>query len=180
VGAVIRLVYAGRIHPSKGLHVAVRALAATRSDVVMTIAGFPEDEVYVKQVHDLIADLGIGSRVGWRGEVGRDEVRSLLGSHDVLIYPSVGPESKWLGVLEGLAAGCVVVSSTPGAPRELLRHGENALLFPPGDDDALAGLLDAFGQDPSLAASLAQGALATAERHTVGEMVDRIDQLVTL
>jgi len=79
--------------------------------------------------------------VDWLGEVPRDEVRRLLATHDVLVYPSIGVEAYSLGLLEGLAAGIGIVTSAQGGPQEYLRDGVNARVVPPGDVGALAQAL---------------------------------------
>src|SRR5205807_2098434 len=86
-----RLLFAGRIHPSKGLHVAIRAVAETSGR--LTVAGPAGDAAYEEEVRRLARELGVHERIDWRGELRRDEVLDLLASHDVLLYSSVGDEA---------------------------------------------------------------------------------------
>ena len=156
----------------------IDSLALIREPFGLSVAGYADDLSYAETVRAAVAGYGLADRVDWLGEVSRANVIEHLRSHDVLVYPSIGIESGWLGVLEGLAAGSVVVSSAPGAPHELLRDGENALLFAPGDADALARCLDAMADDPALPARLRAGALRTAAEHTLDAMLDRIESLL--
>ncbi|TMJ93339.1 MAG: glycosyltransferase family 4 protein, partial [Actinobacteria bacterium] len=112
--------FAGRIHPMKGLEVAVEALASVQG-LTLTVVGPEDDPKYVARVRAIARERGVDGRIGWRGEVARDEVVGLLGTHDVLLYPSVGVEAYSLGLLEGLAAGILVVTSAQGGPEEYLR-----------------------------------------------------------
>jgi glycosyltransferase involved in cell wall biosynthesis len=168
-----RFLFAGRIHPSKGLHVAVRAVAKTSGR--LTVAGPPDDAGYEEDVRRLTRELGVFDRIDWRGELRRDEVLDLLASHDVLIYPSIGDEAYSIGLLEAFAAGIVVVTSARGGPREYLEHGVNSLVFEPGDATALAAHLQRLEQDPGVARQLLAGARDTAERFSIENVVDQLE-----
>jgi glycosyltransferase involved in cell wall biosynthesis len=62
--------------------------------------------------------------------------------HDVLIAPSIWPESYGLVTREALSAGLWVVASEIGALAEPIRHGENGHRVPPGNAVALVALLE--------------------------------------
>src|SRR4051812_5704514 len=171
-----RLLFAGRIHPSKGLHVAVRAVARTSGR--LTVAGPPDDAGYEEDVRRLTRELGVFDRIDWRGELRRDEVLDLLASHDVLIYPSIGDEAYSIGLLEAFAAGIVVVTSARGGPREYLEHEVNSLVFEPGDAVTLAAHLWRLEQDPDLVRRLADGARETADRFSIDRVIDQLEGLL--
>ena len=66
-------------------------------------------------------------------------------------------------VFQALAAARpVITADTPGA-RELLTHGADALLVPPGDADSLAAAVRCVAGDPVLAQRLATAGRATYE-----------------
>ena len=173
-----RLVFAGRIHPTKGLDVAVRALADTTNDVTLTVVGNIGDATYYDEVRRLARDVGMLERVEWRGEVPRAEVLQLLATEDVLVYPSIGAEAYSLGMLEAFAAGIVVVTSAVGGPREYLEHDVNALVFEPGDASALAVHLSRLGRDAKLVQTLVAGGRKTAERLSLAGVVDQLEETV--
>ena len=172
-----RLLFAGRIHASKGLHVAVRALAEVPEGMTLSVAGPVEDAEYYEEVRQLARELGVFERIDWLGALPRrDEVLDLLGSEDVLIYPSIGGEGYSLGLLEAFAAGILVVTSAPGGPREYLAHERNALVFEPGDASMLASQLRRLAGDPELVRALADGARDTAARFSLDRVFDRFEQ----
>src|SRR5262249_2513180 len=65
-------------------------------------------------------------------------------------------EGMPLAVLEAWAAGVPVVASRVGGLPELIADGQTGLLFPPGDENALARALLAILGNPSLAQRLTQ------------------------
>lgn len=173
-----RLLFAGRIHASKGLDVAVRALARMADTSSLIVAGPVDDAAYLGRVRVLARELSVDNRIEWRGEVPREEVLRLLATEDVLVYPSVGDEAYSLGLLEALAAGILVVTSAVGGPGEYLEHGVNSLVFEPGDDSQLAAHLNRLGDDGGLAELLAEGARRTAERLSLDDVLDRLEKTI--
>ena len=69
------------------------------------------------------------------------------GQHDVLIAPSIWPESYGLVSREALSAGLWVVASDAGAMAEPIRHGQNGHRVPAGDAQALAAVLEQLAAD---------------------------------
>jgi glycosyltransferase involved in cell wall biosynthesis len=173
-----RLLYAGRVHPTKGLDTLVEALPGIPEAVRLTVAGHADDGAYLRRVRERAVALGVDGRIDWRGEVSRQEMPDLLREHHVFVYPSVGVESGWLGVLEGLAAGTIVVTSAPGAPQELVEDGANALCFEASDAGQLAAVIERVVTDGELRARLRHGARETAQMHTLEAMVRSIEALV--
>ncbi len=169
-----RALYAGRIHPTKGLDVVIRALAESPS-IHLAVAGHEDDPAYAARVRSDARALGVDSRVSWLGHVSREEVLHLLASHDVFIYPSIAAESGRLGLLEGLAAGAIVVTSAVGAPREVLVDGQNALVFPPGDAAALRECLQRLRAEPELGGALAAAGRETARRESLDRTLDAVE-----
>jgi glycosyltransferase involved in cell wall biosynthesis len=70
----------------------------------------------------------------------------------------------------------MVISDLPSS-REFLRDGENALLVPPGDPDALAAALQRLIQDPGLAEQLARNAYDEAPRYSWDARASRLAEV---
>ena len=69
------------------------------------------------------------------------------GQHDVLIAPSIWPESYGLVSREALSAGLWVVASDAGAMAEPIRHNQNGHRVAAGDAQALAAVLEQLAAD---------------------------------
>jgi glycosyltransferase involved in cell wall biosynthesis len=114
---------------------------------------------------------GAAAAAAWTGLVPQEEGAEHLAACDVLVSPHVpNPDgSEFFGsptkLFEYLAMGRAVVASDLGQIGEVVRHGENGWLVPPGDADALAGGIARLLDDPEL-----RGRLGAAAR---GDAVER-------
>lgn len=81
----------------------------------------------------------------------RDNPRDYLGAADLSVVPSVWQDALPLGVLESMALAKPVVATNVGGIPEMLRHGREGLLVPPGDRQALAAALRELLSEPERA-----------------------------
>ncbi|HVS14499.1 MAG TPA: glycosyltransferase [Thermoanaerobaculia bacterium] len=119
------------------------------------------------------------------GACTQDEVaRRLLRATAVVLPSVVAPDGQMEGIpvalMEAMAAGLPVVAPLLSGIPELVEHGTNGLLFPPGDASALAAALRRLLADPALGRRLgAAGRRTVGERfrldRTVATLLDRLD-----
>ena len=96
----LRLLYVGRLHLLKGMHLLLEAMARVeKHSVRLTLVGDGAERV---RLESLAGQLGIADLVSFRGFVPRRELGGVFSSHDVLVAPSLY-ESGGLSVLEGFA-----------------------------------------------------------------------------
>jgi glycosyltransferase-like protein len=173
----------GGIEPRKGSDTLVQAIAGLKKaalkkavlkkagrDPVLAVVGGHSFQDYRPYRDRVLASLpGLGLRldddVVLVGTVPDAELPAWYAAADVLAFPST-KEGWGLAVLEAMSAGLPVVASDLPVFREYLTSGRDALLVPVDDAPALAGALTAVLDDPDLAASLREAALATARRFT--------------
>jgi glycosyltransferase involved in cell wall biosynthesis len=132
----LRLLYVGRISSEKGVHTAVEAVAMLQGDfpgISLTVAGSSWGSAAHGGVLELAANLGVLDKVSVRGHVSHADIPALMQSHHVLVVPSIWPEPFGRVVLEGMAAGLVVIGTAQGGMGVVLRDGETGLVFPPKD-----------------------------------------------
>lgn len=145
-GAKVLLILA-RLHPVKGVDVAIRALAAIPG-AVLWIAGEGPLE---RALRKLAVDEGVADRVrflGWR-----DDRSALLKAADVCLVPS---RSEPFGnvVINAWAHGVPLVAAASQGPGFLVRDGDDGLKVPVDDALALAGAVNAVLGDTGLATRL--------------------------
>lgn len=115
---------------------------------------------YLGQVEEAAATSPARDRIHFAGL--QDDVSWVYAAADVVAHCSVRPEPFGMAVVEAILSATPVVASAAGSPGEMLDDGRTALLYPPGDVDALARCLARVRDDPALAASLVAGGRAWA------------------
>lgn len=173
----LRVVVLGRLSPWKGQEVALSAFGAALrgTDSELVIAGGPlfGEDAYAAGLVGMAESLGISDQVTFTGHL--TDVGSLLSDADVLVHASVLPEPFGAVVIEGMLYGCCVIASAAGGPTEVVQDGINGLLYPPGDVNRLASLLDRAFRDRDMLKSLAVAGRSTAEQFDVRRLANGAD-----
>ncbi|MCX6016937.1 MAG: glycosyltransferase [Chloroflexi bacterium] len=131
--AGLRVTYIGGLAWQKGIHVLIDAFNRMPHDTRLTIAGPLEN--YPEYVAQLRA-AAVHPKITFVGKIDRNAVWELLSKTDVLIAPSLWPETFMLTVHEAIAAGCHVITSDLGAQAEAARAADE-MVVPANDADAL-------------------------------------------
>ncbi len=95
----------------------------------------------------------------------QDELRSIYDAHGVFLFPSFF-EGFGKAFLEAMSRGLCVVASDAGAMHDLIAHGRNGFLVPPGNAQGLADAALAIVRDSGLAQEVSTAAVSTAREHT--------------
>ena len=176
----LKLLYAGQLVQHKGVHTAIDSLGIllnrrkiNRVSLTLVGTGHPDYEQFL---HELVEKEQLQNFVTFRGAVSKDEMPAVLGGHDVLIFPSIYEEPLARMTQEAMAAGLVVVGTTTGGTKEILKDGETGLTFGPEDADGLADQLMRLVEDPDLSHRLAHaGREIVLSSFTLDKMVTDIE-----
>jgi|Tabmets5t2r1_1033131.scaffolds.fasta_scaffold00992_3 glycosyltransferase involved in cell wall biosynthesis len=101
------------------------------------------------------------------------DVPRFLRAIDIVVLPSYD-EGLPRAVLEAMSMARPVVASAVGGIPELIQHGVNGLLVPPGDRAALVQALKSLVEDEGLRAELGRRARQTAMRFDIEEGLRRL------
>ena len=120
----------------------VSTLTEEGENVHALLIGPPSTEYYVKELAELAKELQVEDRVTIVPGLGADDERLIAAyqDSDLFILPS-RDETFGIVVLEAWSAGLPVIASAVGGLKQLVRDGENGLLFEP---DNLGSLLNAY------------------------------------
>lgn len=91
---------------------------------------------------------GLGARVKFLVDLSPATVAEVVKAAAISVQPSIA-EAFGMAVIEAGACGVVVAASAVGGHMELIDHEKTGLLFPPGDAESLAILLDAYFSNPA-------------------------------
>jgi glycosyltransferase involved in cell wall biosynthesis len=156
--APLRIAFLGRLHPTKGLDILVRAIASLpNAPLELHVYGIHEDPVEGAYVRSLRQAAAGDPRIRFSAPVPSDQVPALLRDYDVLAVPSRWLETGPLVVLEAFAAGLPVIGSKLGGLVELVDHGVNGLLVEPESVESWSAALRQLTEQPNLLARLRTG-----------------------
>ena len=133
------LIFIGRIHPDKGVHLAIET--ARQSGRRLLIAGIVQDGSYFQdkiQPH-------LNDQIRYLGPVGVEEKNLLFAKAFTLLHLNTIPERFGLVLAEANAAGVPVVAMDLGSCREVIEHGVTGFLV-----KDVAGAVKALAGVPSL------------------------------
>lgn len=165
-----RILYAGQLYPWKGVDVLVEAVGHLSRGRLVILGGLP-GEGDAERIRAKVNARGLASRVEMRGTVPQVQVKEELARASVVVVPFLKTamterHTSPLKLFEAMAAGRPIVASDLPSTREVLRHGENALLVPPGDPVALSAALRQLLDDRGQAEHLARGAHGEASAYS--------------
>jgi L-malate glycosyltransferase len=149
--------------PEKNHLQMVDAIAQLRREGVNAAALFIGDGPMRGAIEARVSALNLGDAVLMPGMI--QDVRPYIAATDVGVNCSVSIETVSLSALEILAMGVPMVMSEIGGASEII-DGENGLLFPAGDDDALLAALRHFSSGATRTAA------GTAAREKIEERFD--------
>jgi len=154
----------GRICRWKGQDLFLRALAQVpNARGVIAGAALFEEQDFERELHALVAQLGLSERVTFAGHV--DDVMTLMAACDVVVHCSTAPEPSGRVIAEAMFAGTPVIGSDAGGVPEFITDGETGQLTPLNDAQALAAAVRRYLENPQWSREVAARARQRAEEN---------------
>ena len=165
--AATKLLFVGRLHPTKAPDVAIDALITLRSrgvDASLTIAGASSDATYCAELRARAA--AVDKHVRWLGQVPRAQLRDVYAGADVLLYPlRWDGEAQGLTYMEAMATGVPVVAFPRGGARELLDVHDVVARASTCDGEGFAGAVAQLAADAGRQQTLIRGGQSLVREH---------------
>ena len=152
-GGAIRLLFLGSLSRRKGILDLLQVARGLDIEFVLHIAGTVIDATEESEIVNHLKSLG--SRVVSLGFVEGAEKKRLLLDSDILVLPSYA-EGLPIAILEGMDAGCAIISTTVGAIPEVVDNS-NGFLHEPGDLTRLASSIQELSRNREKLAMLMRG-----------------------
>jgi glycosyltransferase involved in cell wall biosynthesis len=165
------LAFAGRLTAQKSLEVALAALARV-DGVTLLIAGEGDRRAPLER---RTAELGLEDRVRFLGPQSRERVLELFRAADAVVLSSSW-ENFPHAVVEALAAGTPVLATATGGVAEVVHDGENGLLVPVADAEALAGAVRRYFADGALRERLHAAAAPSVAEYAPERIFGRLEE----
>jgi glycosyltransferase involved in cell wall biosynthesis len=124
----------GRLIPQKGQKIFILAIPEVirrYPETLFLIVGdaFLMEEGYKKELFEIIMENRIGSHIKFTGF--RTDIKDLIKSLDIVVFPSIALESFGLSLLEAMSLGRPVIASKVGGVCEIVEDGINGILIEP-------------------------------------------------
>lgn len=130
-----QVVFAGRLHWSKGIDVLIKAFAKfilKSPDYKLIIMGIGEEEAKLKEL------ANGNENIVFTGGVNNSVVAKKFNESEIFVLPTVNMEGHPKALVEAMAAGCkCITSDVPGNNNVLIESNSANLLFPTKDVEGL-------------------------------------------
>lgn len=140
-----RLLYAGRLHSSKGVAILLNAaeqFTKTGRTLSVTIAGKgPEERALKKR-------FGSHKWISFLGFISQQQLSNEMVNHDFLCVPSIWAENSPGVVIHALNCGLPILASNQGGIPELIQNGINGFVLSENTALTWQGVLTHFADDP--------------------------------
>jgi glycosyltransferase involved in cell wall biosynthesis len=177
------VLYVGRIHPEKGVHLLISAFAKISLPHwrLVIIGSYRSEhggggEGYYRDLTSRAAS--ISNCVSFEGLVPQSELNGYFEKASLLVYPSLAERGESFGVvpLEAMARGCPAIISSLACFRDYLIPEYNGLVFDHRAQDPvaeLAAVLSRAMTDDNLRDALSARGLEKAAEFTLEKIADR-------
>ena len=168
----INLLWAGKMTPKKRASDFIAALLRLRTLPrpalrAMIVGSGQEEPTLRRMANVLVAD----GTLLWEGFVNQARLPTLLGNADIFVFSSE-KEAYGLAATEAAAAGAALIMADGIGcigQRTIAQPGVNALVYPPGDVDALCAAVTALLDDPDRLKTMQAESRRLAASHSIAE-----------
>lgn len=155
----LRIGFIGNVSRVKGVDILVKAFIKSKIDATLTIAGMATDKPFLEELESYKKDNNSIKIVGYMNS--QEFYRQI----DIIVIPSVWPDTFPTVAFEACANNVPVICSRIGGLPEIIKQDTNGLLFTPGSVDELTTILNNITQDKL-------NKWKTNARNSVKEMTD--------
>jgi glycosyltransferase involved in cell wall biosynthesis len=181
------VLYVGRVHPEKGVHILVKAFARLYqgefADWKLVIVGSTDvkegggGESYLAQLRQNAAIAR--DRIMFQGPIFDSlELEQKFRSARLFVYPSLAARGETFGLapLEAMTHGCAVLVSNLGCFRDFVLPNETGFIFEHDSSDPVASLVRVFRQalsDPVRLEQIANAGLLKSGEFSRARVADK-------
>lgn len=171
-----RLLYVGRLAGEKGIAYLLNALAMlVDQPVELHLVG---DGELRQELERQTERLAIQDKVYFHGFVPHGpELRQHFRQSDLFILPALQDQQPKV-LMEAMSQSVPVIATRTGGIPSVVADGENGLLVPPADPQAIAEAVRQLLADSALRVRFVQNGLAHVRQHTVEAETERMMQIV--
>lgn len=166
------VMFVGNLIARKGVDVLIKAFEGI-SDAELFIVGDGPERA---KLEALAASLN----VTFFGKATPENIRPLMAKHGrIVVLPAVAGEGMPNVLLEAMSIGIPVVASDIAGIRDLLNNGNNGILVPPSEPQALQDAINRVMQDDSLWSQLSSAGKQAGKKYDWSAVVTQWEHVFT-
>jgi len=173
----LRLLFLGSLAEHKGAEVLLEAMVGLSARTARVVLHGRATAEQRERLERILAARRLHDRVQHAGFVSPELVSQTLLRFDAVVVPSLAAENCPLAVLEALALGRPVIASRVGGIPELVRSGENGLLFTPGDAGGLRSAIAQLASDRRRLREMGEQGRAAVEKLGLSGHIDALEAI---
>lgn len=148
-GGALRVICTRNFQPIYSVHDVLDAVAAVRSRGVALELDLTGDGPLRGDLHARAQALGLGGITHFHGHVDHPTLVTLLQRSHLFVTPALSDGNN-VSLNEAMGSGPFPIGTDIPANAQWIVHGENGLLYPPGDAQALARCIESAAAAPAL------------------------------
>lgn len=160
---IIRFLYIGRLDKAKGVDLLCQVFSQLLNQnhhLILTIAGWGALDVFLRETYK------DHHNIQFVGSVFGTQKSDLFRASDILIAPSIAPESFGIVITEAYAYGLPVIASKIGAYSEIVKDGKTGFLVQPGSAHDLSSAILKISQHKDMIKTMSKHCLSEAQKYT--------------
>lgn len=161
------LLYAGKLTSDKHIEL-LKPIIEKNPDCRLAIVGAGPESAWLRDYFE-------GTNTIFTGYLDQGDLAEVYASTDAFIHPATTTISP-VTTLEAMASGLPVLAPHSAAILDYAVHGENALLFIPGDTDQARSYVQEIATKPSLRTDLSRIARQTALGRNWNSSLDKLTE----
>ena len=176
-----RLVWLRAFHAVYNPSLAPRTVALLTDDfpeIQLAMLGPDKGDGSLLQTKMVAAESGLNHLIKFPGAIPKNEVPFCLKEADIFLN-TTNVDNTPVSVMEAMASGLCIVSTNVGGIPYLLEHGQDALLVPPNDPQAMAQAARRILTEPGLGEHLSRQARGKAEQFDWSVILPRWEALLS-
>lgn len=138
----MKIIFLSRVREDKGVFDAINALKGVPSNAKVSLSIYGELEMSENEKKKFFNAISLDERVSYKGEIVNQKVIETISKYDYFLFPTHCSEGMPGVLIESLLAGTPVISSRFTQVHDILKEGEDSILFNVCDVSEMSNIIN--------------------------------------
>ena len=155
------------------LIIAAAKIIPSYPDLTIKVAG---NDPGIPEFQKFSMQMGTADHIIFLGQQSREQLLQLYAEAAVFVLPAL-TEALGIVFLEAMASGVPVIGTNVGGIPEIIKAGDNGLLVPVDDAEALSRAIDTLLRSEDMRNKFSEAGLETVKRYSIEKMMNETYQV---